>query len=145
MKKSIFMTLGVFTCIFSNASQPLVISYGATHLNKVDNSVRGVAITPSGTILKTDPLSPFEQYNLVIDSPDIGEYTVYYEALETGDLRICQYVGGIIAFLCAHPENAIPLFPKEARIQAFPPRKALTIGSQSTPIGSFHLSAEDLE
>lgn len=144
-KNYLFAVFGVFACLFGYAQQPLIISYVTTQLGNVPNAVAGVLVTPSGQVLKTAPLGPYSQYNLLINPPEIGTYSVYFEALQPQALRLCPIVGGFGVTIGDYPDELIPLTPNESRIQAFSQGKQTLVGSSSQPVAYFQITQEDLQ
>ena len=144
MKNYLLAILAVFSCLLGYAQQPLIVSYATTYLNQVPNAVSGILITPSGQVLKTAPMGPFTQSNLVVDPPEIGTYQAYYEVQELGSFRICPIVGGIVATLANHPETPLSFNPSASHIQAYG-GKVIQVGATSEPTASFAVTQEDLQ
>lgn len=134
------MCLGVSTY----ASDPLVVGVATSHLNNISGAVRGVLVTPTGRLLFTDPMGPFDHHNMLVEPPEIGVYQVYFEVLQLGAFRLCPIVGGVGMYLCGNPEKSIAVTPTESRIQSFPAGKKIEIGSISQPPCTFEIFAEDL-
>ena len=132
-------------CARGYAEGPLIVSYGVTHLNGISDAVSGVLVSPSGEILRTDPMGPFDHCNIVIDQVEVGSYQVYFEVLSLGAFHLCPIVGRVVAILCDKPEKPLAFSPKSARIQTFRAGKKIEIGSTSKPVGSFEILATDLE
>jgi len=138
MKGYFFIFLALFSSLFG--ADTLVVRYGATNVSKVENAIKGVLITPSGEVLYTDPLGPFGQYNMVIESPEAGTYQAYFEVLDIRSSRLCPIVGGINALLCSNPGSPILFSPKSSHIQAIAPGTPIQIGSISGPIATFQIA-----
>ncbi len=142
MWKFLIVAFGLFSFVFGYADR-LLVSFTTSHLSKIEGAVSGVLITPTGQILKTEPMSPYDNCKLILEIQEVGTYQAYFEVVSLGALRLCPIVGGIGVFNLQHPEKPIPFSPKESCIQSFPPGKPIEVGSTSQPICSFELTEED--
>lgn len=123
----------------ANVPETLIVSYVTAHLNYLQNAVQGVLITPSGDILKTDSMGSFENRKIVIETPEEGSYSAYFQAVIAISPKYCYVVGGIDAHLTSQPALIIPFTPKESRVQGFPQSKVIRIGDTSLPIATFQI------
>lgn len=124
---------------YANGEDTLVVSYVTAHSNYLPDAVQGVLVTPSGNILKTEALGPFGSWKIVIENPEAGAYSAYFQALMEIVPKYCYIIGGIDAHLCSQPALLIPFTPAESHIQGFTQSKAIRIGDTTLPTASFQI------
>lgn len=136
----------IMTVVFAlgYAENTMIVSYATTHLNGISDSIVGVLVTPSGEILKTRSMGPFAHCTILVNSPEVGTYQAYFEALSTGTFRLCPIVGGIGILLSDQPEEPIAVSPLESRIQSFAAGRQIEVGCQSQPICYFQIMESNL-
>lgn len=138
------LTLHSYSFAAALEKDTLVVTYVTAHLNKYDDAVRGVLVTPKGETLNTKALSGYSADRIVLSDLEIGTYQVYYEALQSIQPRMCFIVGGIEVTLCNQPHKQLEFTPKTSRIQTFKQDTAIKPGVTTNPIGTFEITAEDL-
>jgi hypothetical protein len=138
----------VFLClIFSRleAASSLVVTYVTAHVNYLENCIHGVLLTPNGDEISTGTLGPFDVERIILDNPQVGTYTVYFQALTSFLPHYCYVVGGIEALLSNNPAKIIPYVPTDSRVQGFNPGNRVFSGDTTLPVASFEITQEDLE
>lgn len=125
---------------YAEGQNALIVSYATAHLNYLSDVVQGVLIAPSGDIFTTEAMGSFGNQKIVIDNPEEGSYSAYFQALIEIRPKYCYVVGGIDAHLCCQPSLLIPFTPTDSHIQGFTQFKAIKIGDTTLPIASFYLN-----
>ena len=123
----------------ANGNNTLIISYLTAHANHLPNMVQGVLITPSGDILKTEAMGPFDNKKLTVTNPEDGSYSAYFQALTEIRPKYCRIIGGIDAHLSDQPSVLIPFTPTDSHIQGFTQPNVIRIGDTTLPIATFQL------
>lgn len=133
--------LSISTLAYANGDRSLIVSYVTFQLNHLPDAVQGVLVSPSGNVLKTGALGPFGSQKIVVDHPEEGTYSAYYQAIIDIKPKYCYIVGGVDAHLSNEPSLLIPFTPTESHIQGFTQSQTIRIGDTTLPIASFEVHA----
>jgi hypothetical protein len=144
MKKIIITVLAVLCPLLAFAENSLVVSFGTTPLNGIEEALVGVLVTPSKEKIKTDLMGPYEHRVISLESFGVGSYQVYFEALSDNCCKVCPFIGGITAVVGDKVLTPLDFPPAESRIQTFRLRAQISEGSTSAPIGTFEITEEHL-
>ena len=125
--------------VYANGGNALIVSYITAHANYSSNAVQGILITPSGEILKTEAMGSYASQKIVINEPESGSYSAYFEALIEIKPKYCFIIGGIDAHLSSQPSSLIPFTPVDSHIQGFTQSKIIRINDTTLPIATFQL------
>jgi hypothetical protein len=124
---------------YANGDDALIVSYITAHANYSSEAVQGVLVTPSGDILKTEAMGSYGSQKIVINDPQNGSYSAYFEALIEIKPKYCFIIGGIDAHLSSQPSSLIPFTPVDSHIQGFTQSKIIRINDTTLPIATFQL------
>lgn len=144
MKNFLIKAIALFLCSVGFAEPKLVVSFATTHLNGIPEAVSGVVVSPSGEERQTAPMGPFEQSNIIFDTPEVGTYNAYFIVFNLGSFHLCHIAGGIVVNMTNRLETPIEISPQKSRIQTFPFGRQIDIGSISRPICTFQITEADI-
>lgn len=133
------LSVFLFYAFVANANNSLIVSFVTAHLNLLPDSVEGIVVTPSGNLIKTGAMGPFSSEKIVIDNPENGLYSTYYQAIIEILPNYCHIVGGIDAHLTENPSQMIVFDPPQGKIQGFALSKSIKIGEKTLPEATFKI------